>query len=146
MIIFDFKSRLEKITPAWLLDQVIDWVHNNERLLIELNQKQLQKGKDIFDKDLPTYSPFTIEQKRRKGFDFRGHERYQLFQEGDLYADMFVDAQNNEILFFSSDGKTNEVLGKLKGDPFGLNPENFAIMGTFISDYVKEKFRETLGL
>lgn len=68
----------------------------------------------------PPYSPFTIEDKKRKG-DEAGH--FTLFDTGSFHDKMFIEVQGGLIMIDSRDGKTGDLINRYGRAILGLTEQ-----------------------
>lgn len=87
-----------------------------------ITERQLfDRGIDGQGKRLKPYSPFTIAIKKQKG---EVYNRTTLLDTGDFYEGFTLIAQNDEMIFYSSDYKTPELVSKYGKDIFTLTVEH----------------------
>ena len=87
-----------------------------------ITERQLfDRGIDGQGKRLEPYSPFTIAIKKQKG---EVYNRTTLLDTGDFYEGFTLIAQNDEMIFYSSDYKTPELVSKYGKDIFTLTVEH----------------------
>lgn len=144
-ILFELQKKVEKIDERWLIDSLIEILVQKKTSLEELNKKQLREGKKSDDTLFENYSQTTIFLKQREGFDFKGHTRIQLFDEGDFQSELFLSIYDDKIFFGSTDSKTNELTIKYGDNIFGLNSDNINIVvSTILEPELIKKVREAI--
>ena len=101
-----------------------DAVNLEDRQALQMNTGLKSNGSLI----TPQYSPFTVEEKRRKG---QPSDRVTLRDTGAFQKAIKVHADSDSINFDSTDSKTEKLVSKYSSDIFGLNQDN-------TEDYVNE--------
>lgn len=98
---------------------VLDSVRNFERLILDMNQDQLEQfGIDSDGKTIkPRYTPFTVSIKKRKG---QPTDRVTLLDTGEFYEEFFVVYGSDYFAIGSYNEKAAALRLKYGDDIFGL--------------------------
>ena len=147
----NFHTQLEKsknINEIKISNDLFDYIRSISEELTELNVKQLNEdSKDIFGKSIGFYSEATeliTGGKKRKGDPFTAKDTGDFLK--GIYANVFKD----NVLFGSSDPKTDDILDSpdwLSNDLFGLTDENLKeVIENKILPFVLMNYRKELGL
>jgi hypothetical protein len=135
----DLQRKLRTITGRKIEHDLLLIVKSLESELIDLNLSQLKDGETKKGKQLPFYAGTK--------------EPWKLFDTGKFYGSWFVKPTKQEILFGSSDSKTNLILDKLESrgiktpeDIYGLSEKNFIQFQKLLIPRVKQYFREILSV
>ena len=126
------KDKFKHILEFNLAAQTELVVNQNRTRIINLNKKQLDEGTDTEGKFLPTYSPFSVEQKQGRNAPVPPSETFNLKDSGKFHKGMYAKANRKAITFTTSDKKLDDVLNNqinpsknMKDeDVFGLNDRN----------------------
>lgn len=128
--LLDFRKNLAEVSDRKVLIQImLDAAYQLRALLIDLNQIQLESGKDINGRVLGRYSRATeIESlfgEIKPIQDKREGEPYNFEWTGGLFDGMKIVARKQSLEFTSSDSKTPLLVAKY-GEIFGLTEKHMA--------------------
>lgn len=122
-------SRLRATTPEVMKDEVLSIVRKNEDTATNMITDQLFAGKLGNGQDMPNYSEVSVHRfGKRPG-------PYQLYESGDFYRGVFVQAQKFPIFFDDKDRKTPSIFDLIESkgldsnEILSLNKENFTDLG-----------------
>ena len=105
-------------------------IKRKQGLLVGLIKNRLyQKGIDAFGNEItPTYSKYTIEEKKSKN---QRTSHVTLRDTGNFYDGIFVEIVNNVIKVDSTDGKTESLISKYGEGILGFTQEEkeFIVFG-----------------
>lgn len=147
----NFETQLEKsktIDESLISKAIFEFINSIKKDLVELNVEQLNKNsEDIFGKPIGFYSEATeliTGGKKMKGDPFTAKDT------GDFLKGLYVNVFKDNILFSSSDPKTDDILDSpdwLSSDLFGLTEENLKKeIETKIKPFVINDYRKKIGL
>lgn len=126
--IHEVAANILKLDLRTAIPQIINEDSEN---LADRQAMQMNLGFKSNDRPItPEYSPFTIEEKRKKG---QPADRVTLRDTGAFQAAIRVYADHMAIVFGSDDSKTSKLEEKYTKDIFGLNTN-------FTEDWVNESF------
>ena len=111
-------------------------IEESEKELISLNQKQLQASEDLTGSPLkPLYSPAYAEKK--------GYKKPDGYLSGDMYKEMFVDANENDDSFsiFSFKKYTKYFNGRY-GDVFGIGDKSVKEATRLVLNNLRNKYNK----
>jgi hypothetical protein len=135
----EMKKRIAELNT----DKVIeDAMTDSSDGLANLNVEQLNKGQRADGREMPDYSPASVE------IFGKPEGPIKLYDTGAFYRGMFARVENGKVIYSSTDDKTEMLV---KGDGhggggygkqiFGLN-ENFKSEG--IREYVQPSFKKKM--
>jgi len=124
--VFEIQSRVSALKDRKTLELILFVeIKKAEKIFIEAQKMQLNAGVNNKGKVIGTYSQATEE--IAKGQNTRkpkiAGQPYNFEYYGDFFDDMVLDVFEDSASFFSTDSKTEELIGKYKG-LFGLTEEN----------------------
>jgi hypothetical protein len=140
-------ARLKKASPLKALRKSLN---DNKRVVIALQQNQMQQGDDANGGKFPPYSKTSVEVfGKRPG-------PWTLRETGAFYSGMRVTVDNTQTSITSTDPKTQMLQDKVAfyrgGDVFGLNEPNTVELGDFLLNgiggdgpFAEEYKRQVLG-
>ena len=147
----NFHTQLEKsknINEIKISDDLFDYIRSISKELEDLNVKQLNEdSKDIFGKPIGFYSEATeliTGGRKMKGDPFTAKDT------GDFLKGIYVNVFKENVLFGSSDPKTDDILDSpdwLSNDLFGLTDENLKeVIETKLLPFLLRNYRKELNL
>lgn len=111
--------------------------------MIEMQQQQMYSGQRSDGSMIePQYSYLTRILKERAG---EPTDRVTLFDTGDFYGGIFVEDTGTEVVFSSSDWKTEELEWKYGNDIFDLQPERYAELKKAWLEFICKFVQETIN-
>lgn len=124
---------LEKIKSLSISELASDSINETSETAADLNAMQMFQGIRSDGKEInPQYSPFTVEQKKKKG---QVTDRVTLRDTGSFYEGLVLKANKDTISFFSTDEKSDKLEKKYGKQIFGLTNENK-------KEYVKGRLKQ----
>jgi hypothetical protein len=118
-------TKLKKLQPSRLQDDLFKFIKSIEKELLDKNKDQIfNKSKDIHGNPIGFYSYATeviSKGKKKKGEPFTG------FDTGDFFKGFYMQEVSGVLRFGSSDSKTQTILNSknwLSNELFGLSDEN----------------------
>lgn len=126
--LLEFRNNLAKVSDKKVLVEIaLDAAYQLRAFLIDLNQIQLEAGRDIDGQRLGTYSRATelesLYGEVKPILPKREGSPYNFQWTGGLFDGMKIIATGRELIFTSSDSKTPLLVEKY-GDIFGLTQEH----------------------
>ena len=124
--IAQFSQRLSRIANREALELILFVeIKRYENIFVRLQKEQLNKGEDNEGDLFGTYTEATqkiaaLERPRKPKV---AGQPYNFEYTGGLFDGMELRVSENQAYFFSTDSKTEELIGKYDG-LFGLQPEN----------------------
>jgi hypothetical protein len=101
-------------------------VKEHEKVVILLQQEQMFHGDDSIGGEIdPKYTPFTIQQKRKKG---QPTDRVTLKDTGSFYREMFVKYGREDFIVSSRNRKRLKLERKYGTDIWGLTGASLSIL------------------
>ena len=101
--------------------------------MVEKQKEQMYAGENALGEPItPPYTPFTVTKKQEKG---QPYDRVTLKDTGAFYERIFVSRHGKDLIFGSTDSKTDELTEKYGYWIFGLKTEAYASL----SEEWKEK-------
>jgi len=109
-------------------------IEESEKELVALNQKQLKSSEDLTGAALkPLYSPSYAKKK--------GYKKPDGYLSGDMYKEMFVDANENDDTFsmFSFKDYTKYFAGRY-GDVFGIGDKSIKQASAMVMNNLRKRY------
>ena len=103
-------------------------------ILLNIQNQLYQKGEDSKGKDLGTYRPLTIANKKAKGAKY---DHVTLLDEGDFYDGIVVRIYQDYFELAALDDKTDELEDRYGDDIVGLSAESITLL---INNIIKPNF------
>lgn len=136
--LIDLSARAAVLTRSHVDVLLLQSIKENEEAATNLNTDQMWKGEDALGNKLPDYSERSVQVFGKPSGPMR------LFETGDFYRSMFINADKFPVVFSSSDSKEGKIADMLasKGtdiqDVYGLNKTN---LKSFARGNVLETFQ-----
>lgn len=141
MTLHEMQRRLDRFE---ILQEVRETIEETAETIADFNRKQLFAGIRSTGKEIkPDYAPYTILIKDQKG---QPTDRVTLKDEGDFYEGIFVSSGSETFDIYSSDEKTEALIGKYGEKILGLTKENkseYAVYTFFPA--LRERITKKLG-
>lgn len=120
MTLHELDRRLQRFQ---IRREVIDIFVDTGPEIVKLNQGQLSLGLNAQGNKIePEYSPFTIEEKKRKG---QPTDRVTLKDTGAFWDSIYLgDVTIQKFSVDATDEKTDKLIKKYGGQILGLSPES----------------------
>jgi len=117
-------SRLEQLNNGKLVDFIVETLKENEKLIIELNKRQLLLGKRADGTSLGDYSPRSLELKQKRGKPSISGNKISLHDTGEFWNKFFVEVNKDIMTILSKDEKTSMLIFHYYEQIFGLSDES----------------------
>ena len=119
---------------------VFDLFPEYSDLLVEMNQKQLElRIKATAKPILPPYSPYTIQQKKKKN---QVYKHVTLKDEGDFHKGIVAKKHSTYIKMDSTDPKKAAIVGRYGPEIFGITKGNLAVVRQLIYPLALEQIKK----
>ena len=136
--ILEFQKNLKKIN---LIKIYKECMKELEPEIIDLNQSQLEVGKDSSGSFLPEYADQQMYREFKQSIGSKSGRRYDLKVEGDFWEAMFGKLENTDFVIDSKDSKRDRLVALTSIEIFGLTNKN---TNQFIEDYFYLLFMKKL--
>lgn len=140
-------EKVRQFTPDRVEVDLMQILQSEEQTATNLVTDQLFQGKDSKGKDLPPYSQASV-------LYFNKPEgAWRLYDSGDFYRGVFMQAGKNKAVFDSNDNKRDEIFAKLENaghnsdDVLGLNKSNLTeLVNGSLRQKTTRYFRQMLAV
>ena len=113
-----FADALENWDKVDVTQLTADAMQKNKEAILDLNREQMQHGKKSNGSEItPAYTPFTINEKIKKG---QPYGNVTLKDTGSFQDKMELEAKRTKYTITSLDSKTPDLMDKYGEDIFGL--------------------------
>lgn len=136
-------KNLEALKGAAMETIVAKAVAKKSKLLIELNQQQLDAGMDAEGNRItPEYAPSTVKSKKRKGQVF---DRVTVKDKGNWRAAIDVRNQKSKVEIINTDPK-NDKLEEKYGELLGVDEKGIEIVSHAILPDIQKGVKKFLKI
>ena len=116
----------------------------SELEMSDLNREQLWAGiRADGSRITPEYTIFTISKKQEKG---QPTDRVTLFDTGSFQEGIFTAQQGEQVIFSSTDSKTDELQEKYGEKIFGLTPDHSMTIKEITTMKLAQLFKQYTGV
>ena len=121
---------------------VIEFIKENESMVLDMNTGQIYAGKESTGKPItPEYRPLTIQIKTGMG---QPTDRVTLKDTGDFHGSFFINYGPNWFTISADDVKTQKIEKKYGVDIYGLDEKNMEEIIKLLKDHLIVEVKKML--
>jgi len=135
----EYIAKLQQVTEEDVNESLLQIIRDHEEVITNMNTDQLWEGERPDGSMLPDYSPTSVQVFGKPEGPIR------LFDQGDFYRGIFLDADQFPVMFEGRDEKT-EMLKSDYGAILGINEENLRELNqSYLKDEILSYFARILS-